>query len=278
MATIIGCLLLGPLAIRVFSGLAGRVSIAPRLALRDLVRYQARSGAALAAVTLALGIAATVVIIASAEAAKKAAEPANLSDRQMRVYLGPPDARELTPTDAPAQLASLAARVRRLAAQLDGETVIPLRKAVQPGAPAFVLGNTRVFAPVALARQFDTPEGQKQFRAESALYVATPAVLRYLGIDPGTVDPDTDFLADRSVRTDGFYLPDMAKRGGTVLAVDERPEDRRRAPLVRRGQRAHAADVHHPQRSAPPRLEPDPGRLARRVEPAPDERPDRRRT
>ena len=106
VATIIGCLLLGPLAIRVFSGLAGRVSIAPRLALRDLVRYQARSGAALAAVTLALGIAATVVIIASAEAAKKAAEPANLSDRQMRVYLGPPDARELTPADAPAQLAT----------------------------------------------------------------------------------------------------------------------------------------------------------------------------
>ncbi len=51
---------------------AGRVSIAPRLALRDLARYQARSGAALAAVTLALGIAATVVVIASAEEAKKA--------------------------------------------------------------------------------------------------------------------------------------------------------------------------------------------------------------
>src|SRR5262245_61060837 len=43
-----------PLAIRSFSAVAGRVSIAPRLALRDLARYQARSGAALAAVTLAL--------------------------------------------------------------------------------------------------------------------------------------------------------------------------------------------------------------------------------
>ena len=70
MATIVGSLLLGPLAIRSFSGVAGRLSIAPRLALRDLVRYQARSGAALAAVTLALGIAATIVVIASAEAAK----------------------------------------------------------------------------------------------------------------------------------------------------------------------------------------------------------------
>ena len=58
VATILGCLLLGPAAIRIFSSLSGRASIAPRLALRDLVRYQARSGAALAAVALALGIAA----------------------------------------------------------------------------------------------------------------------------------------------------------------------------------------------------------------------------
>ena len=98
VATILGTLLLGPLAIRVFSRLAGRVSIAPRLALRDLVRYQARSGAALAAVTLALGIAATVVVVASAEESKQAAEPPTLSDRQIRVYLGSERARELTPS------------------------------------------------------------------------------------------------------------------------------------------------------------------------------------
>jgi putative ABC transport system permease protein len=219
VATIIGCLLQGPLAIRVFSGLAGRVSIAPRLALRDLVRYQARSGAALAAVTLALGIAATVVIIASAEAAKKAAEPINLSDRQIRVYLGPADARELTPTDAPSQLESLSARIRQLAAQLDEASVIPLGKASQPGAPAFVVGNTRVFTSVELARQFDSPEERKVYRSESALYVATPAVLSYLGINPGTVEPGTDFLADRSVRTDAFYIPSMTKRAGAVQAV-----------------------------------------------------------
>jgi len=89
LATILGSLLLGPLAIRAFSAVAGRLSIAPRLALRDLARYQARSGAALAAVTLALGIAATVVVTASAEEAKRASEPASLSDRQIRVYLGP---------------------------------------------------------------------------------------------------------------------------------------------------------------------------------------------
>ena len=109
VATILGSLLLGPLAIRTFSAVAGRFSIAPRLALRDLARYQARSGAALAAVTLALGIAASVVVIASAEEAKRASEPASLSDRQVRVYLGPSEDRTLTPADAPAQLDRFAA-------------------------------------------------------------------------------------------------------------------------------------------------------------------------
>jgi hypothetical protein len=129
VATIRGCLLLGPLAIRILvGGFAGRVSIAPRFALRDLVRYQARSGAALAAVTLALGIAATVTVIVSAEAAKKAAEP--------------------------------------------------------PG------------------------EGRKQYFSQSSLYVATPTVLRYLGVDPATLAPGTDFLADRRVRTEQLVIPD----------------------------------------------------------------------
>ncbi|MGH3085437.1 MAG: ABC transporter permease, partial [Gaiellaceae bacterium] len=36
------------------------------------------------------------------------------------------------------------------------------------------------------------------------LYVATPALLRYLGIDPASVDPSTDFLVDKSVRTQGL--------------------------------------------------------------------------
>src|SRR6266540_4201142 len=50
LATIIGTLLLGPAAIRVVARAAGRAPIAVRLALRDLARSQARSGAALAAI------------------------------------------------------------------------------------------------------------------------------------------------------------------------------------------------------------------------------------
>ena len=110
LATILGTLLLGPLAIRIFARAAGHVPIAPRLALRDLARYQARSGAALAAITLALGIAAAVVITAAAEEKQEneraAAALPNLSDRQIRVYLGTTRDPELIPVpiQTPAQL------------------------------------------------------------------------------------------------------------------------------------------------------------------------------
>jgi putative ABC transport system permease protein len=206
VATIIGALLLGPLAIRALSGVAGRCSIAPRLALRDLVRYQARSGAALAAVTLALGIAATVVVVVSAEEAKAADDPPNLSDRQVRVYLGPEHARELTTVDAQARLGTLAASVDRIAAQLDGATVIPLHKAIEPGARPMLIDDSRVLPSVDLAA------GRKRYMDKSELYVATPAVLLYLGIDPAEVDPSTDFLVDRRVRAGGLFLPSMTSR------------------------------------------------------------------
>ena len=218
VTTIVGSLLLGPLAIRTFSAVAARLSIAPRLALRDLARYQARSGAALAAVTLALGIATAVVVTASAEEAKAAAEPPTLSDRQIRVYLGPPDARQFTPVDAPAQLGRLAVGVRQLAHQLDRATVIPLRKAVQPGVRPFVVGDTRVIPTIELARRFDGPAGRKEYRAQSQLLVATPAVLEYLGIDPAAVDPSTDYLADRSVAIEELVIPTFTSHGEIAVA------------------------------------------------------------
>ena len=104
LATIVGTLLLGPLAIRLFARAARHTPIAPRLALRDLARYQARSGAALAAITLALGIAAAVVIVAAAEEKKSAAEPPNLSNRQIRVYTGATPGPEIVAIQPPAEL------------------------------------------------------------------------------------------------------------------------------------------------------------------------------
>jgi putative ABC transport system permease protein len=210
VATILGTLFLGPLAIRAFSAVAGRVSIAPRLALRDLARYQARSGAALAAVTLALGIAATVVVTASAADAQDASEPAGLSDRQIRVYLGQGEATKVIPVDAQAELGRLTAGVRKLADGLDEATLIPLRKAVRPSMAPEVFGNTRFIPTIELAR-LEISEGRRSYTKEIQLYVATPAMLEYLGIDPATVDPSSDYLVDRRGKTEQLVIPSLSR-------------------------------------------------------------------
>ncbi len=212
VATILGTLLLGPLAIRTFSAVAGRFSVAPRLALRDMARYQARSGAALAAVTLALGIAATVVVTASAQEAKQANEPPSLSDRQIRVHLGRPEDPKMIPIETPAQVEQQVAGVSQLAAGLDRATALTLYKAVEPGTVPGVVGNTRFLPTIELTRRFDSPEGAKNYRSEADLYVATPAVLRYLGIDPGAIAPSTDYLVDRSVQAGTLVIPSMTSR------------------------------------------------------------------
>src|SRR6266540_1398420 len=229
LATILGTLLLGPLAIRIFARTAGHVPIAARLALRDLARYQARSGAALAAVILALGIAAAVVVTAAAEekreAERMAAEPPNLSDRQIRVYTGPTRDPELIPLpiQTPAQLARSATRVRQLAAALDGATVIPLRKAHQPGDPRIVtFEGDRALVAVGLAKQTDL----KNFTRGSGLYVATPVLLRHLGIDPATVDPNADFLADPTVPTDELVILSIRARKEFAVTNVQRIDSR----------------------------------------------------
>ena len=216
LATIVGTLLLGPLAIRLFARAAGHVPIAPRLALRDLARYQARSGAALAAITLALGIAAAVVIVAAAEEKKSAGEPQNLSNRQIRVYSGAMQDPDFIPVQTSAVLERNAARVRELAAGLDDAAVTSLQSAFYPGFPPGVIDGVRSRDPETLRRKIDDPDSERWsgrgilglgpggccWVTESRLYVATPALLRSLGVDPAAVDPSTDFLADRSVPTD----------------------------------------------------------------------------
>src|SRR4029453_17359219 len=142
-----------------------------------------------------------------------ASEPASLSDRQIRVYLGPSEARELTPVDAPARIDQLAAGARQVASQLDHGTLIPLRKAVEPGVTPMAVGDTRVLPTMNLA----TTENGRGFKPQSQLYVATPAVLRYLEIDPASVKPSTDFILDRSVKANDLVIPSMTSRKGLAV-------------------------------------------------------------
>jgi len=83
VGVVIGVVFAAPAAIRVLAVPARRLPFAPRLALRDLVRHQARAAAALAAITLALGVSVTTIVIAQANAYR--ADEGNLSSRQLLV-------------------------------------------------------------------------------------------------------------------------------------------------------------------------------------------------
>jgi putative ABC transport system permease protein len=190
VAVVVGVLLLGPLAIRAIARLGGRAPIGVRLALRDLARYQARSGAALAAISLAVGIAASVVVVANASAHDDAG---NLSDRQLLLRLDD----ELDPDRGPADIESRAAQVDRIAGLLDDPSVVALDVPVDP---AFDPQDGPPW--VALA----TPAGEDFYEYWADPYVATPKVLAHYGVEAGTVDPGTEVLTGLPVPRDAVYV------------------------------------------------------------------------
>ncbi len=129
-ATVVGVLLICPLAIRALARAAARMPIAVRLALRDLARYQARSSAALAAISLVLGIPVLVLVVAASAA--HASDAGNLSDRQLIIRAASvPDPFVPQAADLP----GLQAGVDEIATALGGPTVVQLDVALDPTVP-----------------------------------------------------------------------------------------------------------------------------------------------
>jgi putative ABC transport system permease protein len=197
-AVVLGILFVGPLAIRVLAAAGVRLPVAVRLALRDLARYQARSGAALGAISL--GLAIPVAMVIAAAAAEYTAEEGNLPDRQLLIRLG--DAEPLIPDRTPAQLDSLEAQVDRFAATLDDAAVVDLDVAVHPADRESRDGA--VLRPaVVVGRQVD----DNTVRDLGILYVATPQLLRHVGLDRASVKPDTNVLM---VHTGELYFANVS--------------------------------------------------------------------
>ena len=172
-------ILLAPLCLSLLGRLSGRAPIAVRLALRDLARYRARSGSALAAISLGVLIGVMVAILAAQRYANVLdyAGP-NLASNQVIVYT--PNGQGCSPCGGPsapvtgARLRSMAASVRDIATGLGSHEVIALDSA----------GATLQHA--AAGRQFS---GQ--------VYVATPQLLAAFGIKASQVDPAADVLTMR---------------------------------------------------------------------------------
>jgi putative ABC transport system permease protein len=180
VGTIAGLILLAPLAIGVLApGADRRLPVAIRIALRDLVRYRARSGAALAAVTFAVFLATVICLVGS----ERTANPLNpsgpsLSSSQLVVTAGSSPAPGMMNLLTSAQEASLSRRLNSLAASLHARSAVPLEATV---ATLSVAGMRR----------------HSNSNFTGSLYVATPQLLATYGIKASQIAPHTDVLTSR---------------------------------------------------------------------------------
>ena len=201
LAMTLAIIFISPLAIRALAVPGRRAPVAVRLALRDLARHQARAGAALAAISLALAITAAIVISSAAD--KTAANAGNLPGNQILVWTGPPAGPDgpVIPRRTPAQLGVLAAAVRQIAGPLRRPAVIALDMPVNPASKPQPAGQGSAggLLPAGLGvPQNPGATGRGENFTSVYLYVATPAVLRYLGVSPGAISPAVDFLTVRA--------------------------------------------------------------------------------
>ncbi|MGH9016525.1 MAG: FtsX-like permease family protein [Acidimicrobiales bacterium] len=181
-----GLILLAPFFLTLTARFGRRTPIATRLALRDLARYRARSGSALAAISVAVLI-AVIVILAAASRYGNVLDYAgpNLASDQIALHTAnPPPGTPLDETNGRGQpvtnpqfetatAAQLSASAGKIARGL-GAQLVPLET------PNAGLNGT---------------EGGRDW--DGAVYVATPRLLRTFGISPSEINPNADVLTSR---------------------------------------------------------------------------------
>ena len=187
----------GPLLIATAGRLGASVSVAVRLAGRDLARYRRRSGAALGALSLVIGLAVATVVTTSS--AVYAADEGNLSDRQVMLRVGEiPSRGDVAPIPerSPEEVARLDAAADDVARQLGGATVTPVDVAVIPDLD--IVGAEGL--PVAV---LTVDEGGGFHRVVDLVYVASGQLLdRYGSSWTGTALPHQQNGARPDARAD----------------------------------------------------------------------------
>ena len=183
VALIVAIILLAPFCLVVLASFGRQAPIAVRLALRDLARYRARSGSALAAISLGVFIAALVCVLTAQRYGNVLdyAGP-NVASNQIIVYTpnggpgggpgnGPGGSSPSGTASTPQAQAAVAQNIARA---LGSNTVIQLDQA----------GANLNHA--AAGRTWSGP-----------IYVATPQLLQAFGIRASDVNPDADILTMR---------------------------------------------------------------------------------
>lgn len=226
LAVIIGTVFIAPTAIRLMGKMAAHLPFAPRLALRDLARYQARAAASLSAITLGLSIAVAIVVIASTSI--PAADEGNLSSNELIIHpetmlrsqeivaRDPNASQGATRTEA--ETAELDRRAAAIAQAIGANvTAIPLDVAIAPATGDATAGRQ----PVALGRRIDSHSIELVTRG----FVATPQLLALYGIDAASIDDATDVITSRDDQNDLMLLemtgkPEMNAPDAVTQHVD----------------------------------------------------------
>ena len=207
-ATAVGLLFFAPLGIHLLAACTRHSTIAVRLALRDLVRYQARSGAALGAITLAIGIAATIAVNASASEAPTAA--GNLASNQLILHVSRGLSGDPLPALSATQEQAARTAVSDVATSLQASTLQLDEAYDATSAPVSLNGATEVtpgqggptgdqpsgYMTAVLAKVTQLARGTRISNMQT-LYVATPAVLARYGIAASDIEAGVDIISAR---------------------------------------------------------------------------------
>ena len=204
LALTVAVVLLSPTLLGLLARLARPAPVAVRLALRDLARYRARSGAALGAISISLLIAVVICVLTAARFGDVLDYVGpNLASDQLVVY--PPSAQTVPgsgTTSGPAPRQGQGANGRDKVQERKLRIIAPALSAAQIAAAtatargiAAALGTSDVIT-------LETASASLQHAAagrnwNGSLYVATPQLLRAFGISPSQVSPTADILTIR---------------------------------------------------------------------------------
>jgi putative ABC transport system permease protein len=183
-----GLILLAPFFLSLTARLGRHAPIATRLALRDLARYRARSGSALAAISLGVLVAVIVMLAASSRYGNVLdyAGP-NLSSNELHLSTALlPPGQQIVRRNASGQLVPVTNQPAETAtvAQLSASSE---RIAKGLGAQLIALESPNA--------QISGTEGGRDW--SGSIYVATPQLLRAFGINQSESNPNADFLSSR---------------------------------------------------------------------------------
>jgi putative ABC transport system permease protein len=176
VALVVALILLAPFCLTALARLGRHAPIPVRLALRDLARYRARSGSALAAISLGVLIAVLICVETAARFGNVLdyAGP-NLASNQLIVYTpNTPQGGGPGGTVSGSKPAAWSARAHAIAAALGSHDVVQLNL------------TSATLQHAASGRQFG---GQ--------VYVATPQLLKAFGIKASAINPSADILTMR---------------------------------------------------------------------------------